>query len=167
MSGRTKPLKARRWKKSLNPLEHIRAFATRLTPTERQIKLDPPREALARLRTKTATLADYLELCTAVHNAYAIEDSGVITGQREIIDHAYAALNEIGERAGPVDFDAGTWSPPTCYAIELQALDDLWHAYSRQLHEVTYSEFVAAERKAVSRVRSGKGLVVKAGEVVT
>lgn len=167
MSGRTKPLKARRWKKSMNPLEHIRAFATRLTPAERQIKLGPPKEALARLRTKTATLADYLELCTAVHNAMAIEDSGVITGQREIIDQAYAALNDIGERAGPVDFDAGTWSPPTCYALELQALDDLWHAYSRQLHEVTYSEFVAAERKALSRVGSGGGLVVKKGVVVT
>lgn len=160
MSGRTKPKRARRYAARTNPFEQHRAFNTLLTPAERASKLNPPRNSLQQLRTKAATYRDYVELCTVGHNAMAIEDGGVITGQRQIIDEALDALEQIGRRAGA----PARWTTPTCYGPELVALQDLWHAYSRQLHTLTYAEHKAAEQRALARVVGAQGRVVRPTE---
>jgi hypothetical protein len=155
MSGRTKPATRRRWAKQ-DGITTTRMMNTRLTPKELDRVLQPCRLALQALRTASATYRQYTVLCTAGHVALAIEDGKVYRGQRDIIEQANAALDAIGERYGRT---AEYWRPRACYATELTALSDLVAAHARQLHELTYAEYVQAADKAKARVATEGGKV--------
>lgn len=132
---------------------------TRLTPAEIQRIMSPCKAALAALRQAQATYTQWVVLCTACHVAMAIEDGGVITGQREIITEAKQVLDAIGDRCGDT---RSTWKPRACTGPELTALADLVAAHSRQVHELTYGEYTRQFDLAVARVATNGGLVFQA-----
>jgi hypothetical protein len=82
----------------------------------------------------------------------------VIRGQREILAEARQALNAIGERCA---LPGMGWRPTPCHGPEIAALLDLVAAYSRQLHELTYAEYIRATQLATARVASSGGEVFK------
>lgn len=134
---------------------------TRLTADEINRIMGPCRAALQALREARATYSQWVVLCTASHVATAIEDGGVIRGQRGIFTAAEAALDSIGERCGHT---AQAWRPSACHGHELTALADLVAAHSRQVHELTYSEYARAADLAKARVASSGGKVFKMEE---
>lgn len=136
-----------------------RMHNTRLTKAEIQRIMVPCRAAVAALRQAQGNYNQWVALCTACHVAMAIEDSGVITGQREIITDAEHALDAIGNRCGGT---AAAWKPRACTGPELTALADLVTAHSRQVHELTYGEYTRQFNLAVARVATEGGLVFHA-----
>jgi hypothetical protein len=159
MSGRTKPSTRRKWTQRADGITTTRMHNTRLTPAELDRIMQPCQLALHAMRTAAASFAQWVVLCTAGHVAEAIEDGGIYTGQRQIIEDANTALDAIGERCGRTP---GQWHPSACYAAELIALSDLIAAHARQVHELTYREYTNAADKAVARVATVGGLVFKA-----
>ena len=131
---------------------------TRLTPGEIERILVPCRRALSALMQGVATYNQWVVMCTAGHVAQAIEDSRIISGQREIVEAANNALDAIGDRAGRTEND---WRPVTCHGHELLALQDLVHAHSRQVHELTYGEYTRCADLATQRVESVRGTVFR------
>ena len=136
-----------------------RMHNTRLPAAEVLRIMGPCKAALAALRSATATYNQWVVLCTACHVAMAIEDGGIITGQREIITEAEQALDAIGTRCG---LTAAAWTPRACTGPELTALADLVPAHSRQVVELTYGEYTRQCDLAVARVATDGGLVFKA-----
>lgn len=135
-----------------------RMHNTRLTPAEICRIIEPCKLALAALRQARATYPQWVVLCTACHVAMAIEDGGVIRGQREIIQDAEQDLDAIGERCGQT---AQAWAPRACSGPELTALADLVAAHSRQVHELTYGEYARQVDLAVARVGTDGGLIFR------
>lgn len=135
-----------------------RMHNTRLTRTEIARIMLPCWVALQAVREGRITYKQWVVLCTAAHVARAIEDLGVIRGQREIIDDAERALDDIGQRCGAT---ASAWKPKACTGPAITALADLVSAHSRQVHELTYGEYTAAADKAVARVATDGGQVFR------
>lgn len=129
---------------------------TRLTADEINRIMGPCRAALQALREARATYAQWVVLCTAAHVATAMEDGGVIRGQRCIFTEAETVLDSIGERCGHT---AQAWHPSACTGHELSTLADLVAAHSRQVHELTYGEYTRAADLAKARVASSGGQV--------
>lgn len=142
-------------------LSVISVHNSRLRPDELAKILVPMRQALQAFREARPTFDDWVTLCTAGHAAEAIEDGGIYRGQREIIDEANTALNDISERMGR---EASAWRPEPCRGTDLTALADLVAAHSRQVHELTYGEYRAALKRATARVASAGGMVFRAEE---
>jgi hypothetical protein len=158
MTGRTKPPTRRKWARRADGITTTRIYNTRLTPAELDRIMQPCRLALHAMRTVAASFDQWVVLCTAGHVAEAIEDGGIYTGQRQIIEDANTALDAIGERCGRT---AAQWQPSACYPGELIALSDLIAAHARQVHELTYREYTNSADKAVARVATVGGLVFK------
>lgn len=135
-----------------------RMHNTRLTPAEVERILAPCHRAVKAFQTGRASHAQWVVLCTVGHVAEAIEDGGVIRGQREIIEEATTVLDAIGERAGR---SAEAWKPITLHGPEITALADLVAAHSRQVRELTYGEYTRAADKAVARVTTDGGQVFR------
>lgn len=142
-----------------NGITMTRMLNTRLTPREIERILAPCRAALAAFQAAEAIYDQWVVLCTAAHVAQAIEDGGIVRGQRWLIDEAELALDSIGERCGR---DASTWTARPCMGPEIAALVDLVAAHSRQVHELTYGEYKRAADLAVARVASEGGQVFRA-----
>jgi len=158
MTGRTKPPTRRKWARRSDGITTTRIYNTRLTPAELSRIMQPCRFALQAMRTAAARFNQWVVLCTAGHVAEAIEDGGIYTGQRQIVEDANTALDAIGARCGRT---ADQWRPGACYAAELIALGDLVAAHARQVHELTYREYTNAADKAVARVATVGGVVFK------
>jgi hypothetical protein len=158
MSGRTKPPRRRTTGRRADGISTARMHNTRLTPAEVARIMQPCQAALQAMRTASATYHQWVVLCTAGHVAEAIEDGGIIRGQREIISDANTALDAIGQRAGVTP---DRWAPPTLRGPELQALADLVAAHSRQVRELTYGEYTRATDLAVARVATDGGQVFR------
>lgn len=141
-----------------------RMNVTRLTADEIEKIHGPVRNAFLQARVGQLTYDGWVFLCTGVHKAKAIDDSGVFRGLLPMIEAASAALDAIHARATP---GSSTWSAPTLYAGEIAALSDLVWAYRTMLFEVTYAEFVRAERLAIARVASAGGEVLHQAEAST
>lgn len=146
------------------PLDSITAArlnGTRLTSDELEKLIGPARRALANARVGAASFDDLVHLSTAMHKARAIDDTGVYRGLRKMVDAVAPVLDAIQARAQVSE----TWRAPTLYGHEITALDDLLWAYRVMLLEVTYAEFVRAERLAVARVATEGGQVIRRFEV--
>lgn len=141
-----------------NGITMTRMLNTRLTPREIERILAPCRAALSAFQVAAATYDQWVVLCTAAHVAQAIEDGGIVRGQRWLIDEAELALDSIGERCGR---EASTWSTRPCTGPEIAAPVDLVAAHSRQVRELTYGEYKRAADLAVARVASQGGVVFK------
>lgn len=135
-----------------------RMLNTRLTTAEVDRILAPCRRAVDAFRSGQGSYDQWVVLCTAGHVAEAIEDGGVIRGQRDIINDANDALDAIGARAGRC---AEAWKATTLRGLEITALADLVAAHSRQVRELTYGEYTRAEDKAVARVATDGGAVFR------
>jgi hypothetical protein len=135
-----------------------RMHNTRLTPREIERILGPCRRAVEAFRTGRGIYDQWVVLCTAGHVAEAMEDGGVIRGQREIIDTANTVLDSIGARAGR---SASAWRAITLHGHEITALSHLVAAHSRQVHELTYGEYKRAADLAEARVSSSGGKVFR------
>ena len=159
MSGGTKPRVKRKQNSRADGLSTALAYNTRLKQRELDRVLIPCKLAVDAFRTGHGTFKHWVILCTAGHVAEAIEDGRVICGQREIIDDANTALDSIGARAGRSE---AAWKPPTLRASEIIALNDLYAAHSRQVHELTYGEYTAAYQKAIARTRTAGGQAFEA-----
>lgn len=133
-----------------------RMLNTRLSAGEIDRIMGPCRAALQALREARATRSQWVVLCTANHVGLAMEDGGVISGQRGIFTAAEAVLDSIGERCGHT---AQAWRPSACTGHELSAMADLLAAHSRQVHELTYGEYTRAADLAKARVASSGGKV--------
>jgi hypothetical protein len=133
-----------------------RQLNTRLSPLEIERIILPCKQALQAMREARATHDQWVVLCTARHVGIAIEDGGVIRGQRFLFDEAEAALEQIGDRC--VHSVEG-WKPCACFGRELSALADMVNAHSRQVHELTYGEYTRAADLALSRVETNGGQV--------
>lgn len=134
-----------------------RMHNTRLSAPELARIMEPCKLALQAFRQASATHRQWVVLCTASHVATAIEDQGIVRGQRQIIEDAAQALEAIGQRCG----EENGWGPTACTGPELSALADLVAAHSRQLHELTYGEYTRAADRAVARVATDGGAVFK------
>ncbi len=131
---------------------------TRLSESEVQRIIDTCKAALQALREVRATYQDWVTLCTARHVGIAIEDGGIVRGQRWLFDDGHWALGCIGDRCGDTP---ETWIPRPCSGPELTALADMIAAHSRQVRELTYSEYTRAADLAVSRVETDGGRVFR------
>jgi hypothetical protein len=129
---------------------------TRLSPLEIERVMNPCKTALQALREARATYEQWVALCTARHVGNAIEDSGIVRGQRIIFDLGKAALDSISDRCGTRQ---DQWTHGACTGPELSALADMVSAHSRQVHELTYGEYTRAAKKAVARVASDGGQI--------
>jgi hypothetical protein len=129
---------------------------TRLSPLEIERIIGRCKAALQALREARATHEQWVALCTARHVGTAIEDSGIVRGQRFLLDLGEAALNSIGDRCGT---QQEQWTPGACTGPELSALADMIAAHSRQVHELTYGEYTRAAKKAVARVATKGGQI--------
>lgn len=142
-----------------NGITMTRMLNTRLTPREIERILAPCRAALAAFQAAEAIYDQWVVLCTAAHVAQAIEDGGIVRGQRWLIDEAEQALDRIGDRSGRA---ASAWAASACTGPEIAALVDLVAAHSRQVRELTYGEYTRAADLAVARVASEGGQVFRA-----
>ena len=131
---------------------------TRLSAAEIARVIDPCKAALQAMREARGGFAEWLTLCTAHHVGEAIEDGGVVRGQRALFADADAALDSIGTRCGR---HIGQWTPRACTGPELTALADMIAAHSRQIHELTYGEYTKCADKAVARVETARGDVYR------
>lgn len=156
MSRKTTAYGRRQARERLDSISASRMNGTRLTQHELDKVLLPAQQALHRARTGAATYGDVVQLSTAMHKARAIDDAGIYRGLRTYVDAVEPVLCAIEDRANA----GGAWCSPTLYAGEITALDDLVWAYRLMLLEVTYAEFVRAERKAVARVATAGGTVI-------
>lgn len=147
-----------------NGITMTRMLNTRLAPREIDRILAPCRAALQAFREARACYEHWVVLCTAAHVAQAIEDGGIVRGQRWLIDEAELALDSIGERCGR---EADTWSTRPCTGPEIAALVDLVAAHSRQVRELTYGEYKRAADLAVARVATVGGQVFKCEATTT
>lgn len=167
MSRKTSTYARKRRLASAHPrtdsISAARMNVTRLTAAELEKIHGPVLKALVQARAGALTREGWVFLCTGVHKATAIDDAGVYRGLRSMIDAADATLGAIEARAS----SRGTWCSPTLYATEIRALDDLVWAYRTMLLEVTYAEFVRAERLAIARVASAGGEVLHQAEAST
>lgn len=142
-------------KKRGNGLSVVKVHNTRLTAKEISSTMGRVKAAATALQQGACTFPQWVCLCTAAHVSGAIESGGVIRGQAEIIDDAKTVLTAVGNRAA---INGGSeWMPPTCYASEILAIQDLVACHSRQVHEVTYGEYIRATQLARSRVLSAGG----------
>lgn len=135
-----------------------RTLNTRLSEPEVDRIIGTCKAALQALREVRATYQDWATLCTARHVGIAIEDGGIVRGQRWLFEAGEAALDSIGDRCGDTP---ETWAPRPCTGPELTALADMIAAHSRQVRELTYSEYTRAADLAVSRVETGGGRVFR------
>ena len=131
---------------------------TRLSEREVQRIIGACKAALQALREVRATYHDWAALCTARHVGIAIEDGGIVRGQRFLFELGEAALDNIGDRCGDTE---EAWTPRPCAGPELTALADMIAAHSRQVRELTYSEYIRAADLAVSRVETLGGKVYR------
>lgn len=144
----------------LDSITAARMNNTRLKPAELEKLLSPLRRALASARAGACSYDDLVNFSTAMHKGRAIEDTGVYRGLRTIIDGVEPVLDAIQARAQA----NGVWRAPTLYGPEILALDDLVWAYRVMLLEVTYAEFVRADRLAVARVATQGGQIIRQAE---
>lgn len=131
---------------------------TRLDEAEVDRIISTCKAALQSLREVRATYHDWATLCTARHVGIAIEDGGIVRGQRFLFDLGEAALDSISDRCGS---KPETWTPRPCAGPELTALADMIAAHSRQVRELTYNEYTRAADLAVSRVETMGGRVYR------
>jgi hypothetical protein len=132
---------------------------TRLTPDEREKLIGHCRHGMEQARKGLATYGDFTSISTAAHKGLAIEAVRIIVGFKPIYLRANDALDAIQRRATTT----GRWVPPTLYAAEITALDDLIWAYGKALEEVTYAEFYRIEKLAIGRATATGGQVFQQG----
>jgi len=140
----------------LDSITAARMNNTRFKPAELDRLLGPAQRALASARAGTCSYDDLVNLSTAMHKGRAIDDAGIYRGLRDRLDAADNVLLAIEQRA----MVSGTWCAPTLYGREITVLDDLVWAYRVMLLEVTYAEFLRAERLAIARVATDGGRVI-------
>lgn len=140
----------------LDSITAARMNNTRFKPAELEKLLSPLRRALASARAGACSYDDLVNFSTAMHKGRAIDDAGIYRGLRDRLDAADAVLMAIEARA----LASGTWCAPTLYGPEISVLDDLVWAYRVMLLEVTYAEFLRAERLAIARVATEGGQVI-------
>lgn len=131
---------------------------TRFKPAELARMLGPLQRSLASARAGACSYDDLVNLSTAMHKGRAIDDAGIYRGLRDRLDAANTVLVAIEQRA----MARGTWCAPTLYGPEITVLDDLVWSYRVMLLEVTYAEFLRAERLAIARVATDGGRVIHA-----
>lgn len=135
-----------------------RKLNTRLDASEVQRIIGTCKAALQALREVRATYHDWTTLCTAHHVGIAVEDGGIVRGQRFLFQDGEAALDAISDRCGDAP---ETWTARPCTGPELTALADMIAAHSRQVTELTYGEYTRAADLAVSRVETRGGRVFR------
>lgn len=135
-----------------------RVLNTRLSESEVLRIIGACKAALQALREARASYQDWVTLCTAHHVGVAIEDGGIVRGQRFLFRLGHSALNSIEDRCGST---AEHWTPRACTGPELTALADMIAAHSRQVRELTYGEYTRAADLAVSRVETTGGRVYR------
>lgn len=140
----------------LDSITAARMNNTRFRPVELAKLLSPLLIALANARAGACSYDDLVNLSTAMHKGRAIDDAGIYRGLRDRLDAADSVLLAIETRA----MVSGTWCAPTLYGPEITVLDDLVWAYRVMLMEVTYAEFLRAERLAIARVATDGGRVI-------
>lgn len=146
---------------SLDPMRLARNSATRLTPAEIAITIEPIRHAARLTREGVATERDWALLASAVNIAKAIERQGVVRGLAGHLEKAEEALNAICRRA----LASGEWRPTALYWQELEHINDLVDLHEFQLGQLSYGEAHRATRRAVRDVQQAGGRVVMVDQV--
>ena len=148
-AAKVKPAKRRAC--SLDTMSLATKQAIALTPGEVAAVVDPSRKALAAMRQGTSVADDYSLLAGVLTASIGIERKGVVKGFSDVIFAASDALKAIVERA----MATGEWKPPTLYAKEITAVDDLLHWHEFQLKQLSYAEYHAALRSVHEELKRG------------
>lgn len=138
-----------------------RLRASSLTTEEVQQIIGPLENAIDAMRTCSASMDDYVLVCSASQAARAIEKSRIVRGLTEQIDAADRALWCIYQRATSGD-PFGAWKQRALYADELEALRTLAEVHQFQLTQLSSGELDKIIRKMIARVQSSGGEVVRA-----
>lgn len=144
-----------------NPIAIAKCHATLFTSGEIAQKINPLAASIKAMSMGKGSFFDFVQISTAFHAAGGIEHFRVVKGFANELQDIERHLNAIGARGG----DADQWKPPTLYAEEIKATRLLATIYKFQLSNVSYGEYIKAYDYAVSKVRSDKGEVYKAGEL--
>lgn len=142
----------------VNPIAHAMEGARLLLATERELLIDPPRQALEALRTGTGRGDAWRALADALNVAEALVELRIAGNLGDQVQAGQAALSNVAQRVG-----AGRgW---TLYGHELVALDDALWIYATQLDHCCVSEWQSALQTVQRRV--GAALAGNAGPRVT
>lgn len=133
--------------------------ATRLTAPEVARLMRPHRQAFEQLRRGQVTQPHWLCLAAALNLAMSIEKQGVVRGLAEHLHAAELALNAIEDRAMP----AGTasWQHTALRSGEMDAISTLLDLHQFQLEQLSYGEWREACDKALARVQTHGGVVLR------
>lgn len=134
--------------------------ATKLTEAEVQQIIAPLEQAIDALRTCSATMDDYVMVCTASQAAREIEKSRIVRGLREQIDAADRALWCIYQRATSGD-PFGAWHQRALYADELDALRTLAEVHKFQVEQLSSAELHKIIKRLEARTQSSGGEVIR------
>lgn len=145
-------------------LRATRLNVARLTATELENIHGPVRYTFLQVRVDQLSYEGWVLLCTGMHKAKAIDDTGISRGLQPMVVVARNALDAIHDRTA---LGGSAWSAQTHYAVEIAALSDLVWAYRTMLFEVTCAEAVRDKRPATARVASTGGEVLNQTEAST
>lgn len=153
--------KPRRPRRLTNPIILARNAATRLTPAEIALTIEPVRTAARRMREGVGSEVDWAQLASAANVAQAIERQGIVRGLAEHLHEAEQALNAISRRA----LAGGEWRATALYWQEIEHLTALVDLHEFQLQQLSYGEVRRAIQAATSSVLSAGGRVVDIDQV--
>ena len=146
-----------------NGLDTYKLHSTLFSESEIDQLMAEARQALIAARRGQASYNDYASFSTAMQKGQAIEDARtIIRGFEPIYKAAEVALTSMEARATAT----GKWVPPTLYASEINALDDLVWAYEQALKICTYREFYDCQEVALARARSRGEKVYQTGDIL-
>lgn len=146
---------------SANPIRLAVNAATKLTPAEIAVAIDPIREAARLTREGVATESNWSLLASAVNVAKAIERQGVVRGLAEHLARAEEALNAISRRA----LAGGAWKATALYWQEIEHINTLVDLHEFQLQQLSYGEAHRATRRAIRDIHQAGGRVVMVDQV--
>lgn len=136
-----------------NTMLLARNAATKLTPAEVAITIDPLRLAARHMREGVATEWEWSLLASAVNVAKAIERQGVVRGLGEHFEQAERALNGISQRA----LACSEWKPTALYWQEIEHVNALVDLHEFQLQHLSYGEAHRATRSAIAAIHQVGG----------
>lgn len=146
---------------SFAPMRLAKNVATKLTPTEVALTIDPLRLAARHMREGVATEREWALLASAVNVAKTIERQRVVRGLAEHFHQAEEALNGISHRA----LAGSEWKPTALYWQEIEHINTLVDLHEYQLQHLSYGEAHRATRSAIATIQQAGGRPEMADQV--
>ena len=158
MNGQKHPRRIR-WPAMTNAPQYVKARVGILTAKEVERHMKPVNSAWTAMCQGRATHLEWAIVAGAIEMSIGVERMGIVRGLLEEMTSAEAALNAISIRAHKNP--AQTWSAPTLYGHEIEAIQTGLNLHKFQLLKLSWGEYDAAIQRAVVEVNAAGGKAVR------